>query len=421
MADNGPNVILIVMDATRSDRLSCYGYKRKTSENIDRLAAQATLYEQCIATASWTLPSLSSIFTGLYPKNHRVNSKSLVLRDSFTNLAELFQKAGYKTQAFSCNAWVGGFSGLDRGFEKVHDIWRGLEKDSKDAGASAANELALQWLDSIPKSASFFGFIHYMEPHFPYRPPEPFDRKFTNPDARTEAVERVRGWDSPRELGYILNDPGSSIDDEELEILQAQYDGEIAYLDKKIGELIAALSERKLLDKTVLIITADHGEHIGDHGLLDHKMSVYEGVIRVPLIIRFPDRFPAGQRITRMVQTIDLFPTLAELCGLDAIKNDGTSLLNSAQVKRTAAFTEFARPLLFIDVIEQNFPLADYSAINRALLSVRTERFKLIWASDDNHELYDLLNDPEEEKNLFLELPKEANRLLQGAVRFRTE
>jgi len=418
-----PNVIFIIMDATRADHLSCYGYHRKTSENIDRIAEQGTLYEQCISPASWTLPSLASFFTGLHPKSHRVTSKNLILRASYPNLTVQLKKAGYRTQGFSCNAWVGEFSGLDRGFEHVEDIWRGLNSSSTDSGANSANQLALKWIDSLDKAEPFFAFIHYMEPHFPYRPPEPFDRSYTESDMEKEIVKRVRSWDSPRELGFILKDPESLISPTELEVLRAQYDGEIKYLDGKIGELVEALSQRGLLDNSILIITADHGEHIGDHGLLDHKMSVYDSLIRVPLIIRYPSHFASGLKIRRQVQTIDLFTTLVALCGLEKAKTEGTSLLQNplpGEEKRTT-FSEFARPLLFIDVIERHFPMADYSRIDRALLSVRTDRYKLIRASDKRHELYDLLSDPQEQRNLIDQMPEVANLLLEEAARFKED
>jgi len=415
-----PNVILLVMDATRADYLSVYGHPNRTSAAIDRIASQGVRFDQCIAAASWTLPSMASFFTGLHTRHHNVTSRNLVLRPSYTTLAEKFRDAGYRTRGISCNVWVGDFSGLEQGFEDTVAIWRDTNALSIDAGAASANRAALQWIDSLSSKDPFFLYIHYMEPHFPYRPPQPFDRLFTNPGTSAAVLEKVRCWKSPRELGFILKEPSCSIQPAELKVLQAQYEGEIAYLDQKIGELTTELSRRDLLDGLILIITADHGEHVGDHHLLDHKMSVYDAVIRVPLIIRYPPRIQPGTTIRRQVQTIDLFPTLSTFCGLVDTETDGIPLIfkENPDLPARTTFTEFARPLLFIDVIERNFPLADYSPIDRSLLAVRTERYKLIRASDGRHELFDLRADPREERNLFGQLPEEAGRLMKEAERF---
>jgi len=416
-----PNVLLVLMDATRADYLSCYGHPRKTTPEIDRIAAEGAVFEDCIAAASWTLPSLASILTGLYPHSHGVSAKNLNLRAEYRTLAEYLGEAGYRTRGFSCNPWVGYFSGLDQGFEKVEDIWRDITADSADAGAALATHAALNWVDSVPDGQPFFAFIHYMEPHFPYRPPPPFDTAFAPAGMGRALLDRVRSWKSPRELGYIVKDPDSLISDQEFRGLRAEYEGEIGYLDGWVGKLVKGLAERGKLDATFLVLLADHGEHLGDHHLLDHKFSVYESLIRVPLIVRYPSTVPPGVRVHDTVQTIDLVPTLARLCGFEALEAEGRELPwnDSPNLPQRIAYSEIARPLLFTDVIEQHFPMADYSPIDRALLAVRSRPYKLIRASDQRHELYDLSTDPGEEKNLFRELPDIAAGLLREAAEFQ--
>ena len=416
-----PNVVLLVLDATRLDHLSSFGYSKQTSPRIDQIATQGTTYEQCIAAAPWTLPSVASLMTGLFPRLHGVNCQNLNLRETYETLAERLQKSRYRTAGYSGNPWVGSFSGMTQGFEVFEDIWRKLGDNPVDAGAADANRLALQWVDSLSGEEPFFLYIHYMEPHFPYRPPKPFDRAFESTPLDEALLERVRSWKSPRELGFILKDPDSLISPKEMDALRVEYDGEIAYVDTQVGALVDALSTRKLLDRTLLIITADHGEHLGDHDLLDHKFSVYENLIRVPLIIRYPDHQGAGTRIRRQVQNIDLVPSILKYAGLPSIPCNGIPLprQDAPDDRSVTAFSEFSRPLLFTDVIEEKFPMADYSFIDRALLSLRTDRYKLIWASDQRHELYDLSVDFGEQRNLIDELPRVARTLLERARKFR--
>jgi arylsulfatase A-like enzyme len=416
-----PNVILLVLDATRTDHLSSYGCLQKITPRIDEIAAESTLYEQCIAAAPWTLPSVASLMTGLFPHHHGVNCQNLNLRDTYTTLAERLRDSGYQTAAYSGNPWVGSFSGMAQGFDVFEDIWRGLGDTPVDAGAAEANRRALEWIDSLPGEKPFFLYIHYMEPHFPYRPPRPFDRAFQSNPLDDDVLERVRSWRTPRELGYILKDPNSGISPDEMRALQVEYKGEIGYLDSQIGALVDALTSRNLLGNTLLVITADHGEHLGDHQLLDHKFSVYENLIRIPLIIRYPEGHLSGTRVKRQVQNIDLVPTVIRYTSRADVPCDGTLLprQDDPNTPPRTAFTEFSRPLLFTDVIEEHFPMADYSFIDRALLSLRTERYKLIWASNGRHALYDLSTDPGEQHNLIDTQPEIAKGLLEKARSFQ--
>lgn len=410
-----PNVLFIVLDATRYDHLSCYGYKKPTTPNLDQVAAEGALYENCITPASWTLPSLASLFTGLYPRDHGVKSQHSKLKESFETLAEILAAAGYRTLGFSSNAWVGSFAGLDQGFEQFVDVWRHLGTNPADDGAALTNERIRDWLGADETGKPFFLFVHYFEPHFPYRPPPPYDSKFLPKGADSAMLAEVRRWAHPREVGYILKVPGMEISRTQLEILESQYDGEIAYLDRQIGILISEFKRRGLLDNTITVITSDHGEHLGDHALLDHKMSLYDPLIHVPLIIRYPPAVPAGRRIQSPVQTIDILPTLLQLCAIKrgaAGVSVGLPLADDADAGRSHMFAEFAAPNMFLDVMAKTFPEADHSVFDRALKVVQTRQYKLIWASDGRHELYDIVRDRVEAVNLYDSRPKLARELM---------
>lgn len=406
-----PNVLLIVMDTARSDRLSCYGYARPTTPHVDGIAAEGLLYENCITPGSWTLPAHASLFSGLYPRDHHTDSGNQTLAESFTTLAEELGAAGYQTVGFSNNVWLSKSSGLQQGFAEFHEVWRDhLGPQFPDDGAGMTTERVLRWIDARPDPhRPFFLFINYFEPHLPYRPPPPYDRRFLPASADPQEVAMLQSWQHPREVGYILKVPGMAVSPEQFALLEAEYDGEIAYLDSRLGELVAGLRARGLYDSTVVAVTSDHGEHFGDHGLMDHKMSVYDALLRVPLVLRYPPALPHGRRIQAHVQTNDLYPTILRLAGIDRAAPAGSRLLpleDGESAGREYTFAEFDRPTTFLAVMDKRFPGVDYRAFDRALKAVRGHRYKYIWTSDDRPELYDLGADPGEEHNLVASRPE---------------
>ncbi|MGH7927574.1 MAG: sulfatase family protein, partial [Candidatus Binatia bacterium] len=192
--------------------------------------------------------------------------------------------------------------------------------------------------------------------------------------------------------------------------------------DFRIGELMGILKARGILDNTIVVITSDHGEHFGEHDLMDHKMSLYEEVIHTPLIIRYPPGVASGVRVRQQVQSVNILPTILSLSGLNSPENISSRplpLRNASSVQRYA-FSEFERPGMFLDVMKKTFPQADSSPFDRALKAVRTQRHKLIWSSDGKHELYDLAVDPHEEKNLYKKNPEAAGELLKVLQAFNS-
>jgi len=406
-----PNVLLIVMDAVRADHLSSYGYHLPTTPNIDRIARQGILYENAITPGSWTLPSHATLFTGLYPRDHRTNAENWRLDPSFTTLAELLAAEGYETIGFSNNPWLSKESGLQQGFATFHDIWRDPRKlEFGDDGAGLTNEKVLRWLDARPPSKPFLAFVHYMEPHFGYDPPAEVARPFVE-HLDQEVVNRLRQWRHPREVGYLLGVPGMEVSESEFEVLRALYDGEVAYVDRRVGELVAEVDARRLGDQTVVVVTSDHGEHFGEHGLMDHKMSLYDALIRVPLVVRFPPRVPSGTIVSGQVQTNDLFVSFLEWCGVTRPAPRGARPLPVGEggLGREVTYAEFANPTRFMSVMADRFPGVDRSRFDRSLAAVRGETHKYIWASDGTFELYELATDPKEGDDLSESQPAVAN------------
>lgn len=404
-----PSLIFLVLDTCRADRWSCLAYPDTITPNIDILASEGVLYEECISPGAWTLPSHATLFTGLYPREHGAHCRHLRLGDERLTLAEILAEAGYRTAGFSNNVWVAKGTGLAQGFGEFHDIWRRGEGPQPpaprpDEGAAETNERILRWFDERPDSLEpFFLFVNYLEPHLPYAPPAPYDRAFLPEGADPAMVADVRTWKYPRELGCNLRVPGMEVSEEEFAILRSQYDGEIAYLDARVGELMEALYLRGALDRSILVITSDHGEHLGYTGLMDHKLSVSDALVRVPLLVRFPPEVPAGVRIAGQVQTTALLPTLLDLCNVERPEFERAQRLPLRPSPAAApawSFAEFQRPTIFLDVVAAAFPRVDTRPFDRSLLAARSESHKYIRASDGSRQLYDLEADPRETVNL---------------------
>ncbi len=206
-----------------------------------------------------------------------------------------------------------------------------------------------------------------------------------------------------------------NVSDRELEILTALYDGEIAYVDSVVGELVAGLRSRRLLDDTLLVITSDHGEHLGENRMLSHKLSVYEPLLRVPLILWNPGRIPSGRRIKTQVQAHDVFDSILTITG---VGDDSKSALPFVDRARDFTFAELAYPRIFLEVIRKELAGWDSSAFARALKVVRGQRYKLISGSDGSLELYDLLADPLESRNLAEAEPEVLEEMQKALVSF---
>ena len=358
------NLLLVTLDTTRADRLGCYGHAGARTRHLDRLASEGVRFATVISPAPVTLPAHASLFTGLYPFAHGVrNNGNFYLPDRFPTLATLLKAQGYRTAAFVSAFVLDRRYGLARGFDEYDDRMEGaapqiVSLEAERRGDRTALALA-RWIESHPRGQPFFVWLHLYDPHEPYRPPPPF-----------------------REL--FAHDP---------------YDGEVAFVDAAVASILDKLAAHGLLDRTLVAVTADHGESLGEHGEETHSMFVYEAAIRVPLILWRPGRLPTGV-VEEPVNLTDLAPTLLDLLGAPPLATDhGRSLVPLIE-RRSAgppapAYSETYVPQLYMSWAP--------------LRSLRDERYKLIDAP--RPELYDLHADPREESNLYSSHPEPAEKL----------
>lgn len=327
-----PNVLLLILDTVRADHLSLYGYGRETTPELEKLALRGTRFAHPFSTAPWTLPSHASLLTGRYP--HDLSADWLTPLDRRApTLAEVFSNRGYRTGAFVAN--VGYLSwefGLERGFAHYHDfpisprvilactaVGRQLDRSLRlrrligsdqhlvRIGAPAISRAFLRWVDRSP-GRPFFAFLNYYDAHDPYLPPPPYDRRFSGTPRPNNLSPLHRYLAHPSKVLPSPATVAAEID---------QYDGALAYLDHELGRLFAELGRRGLLQNTVVLITADHGEEFGEHGVFDHGNSLYRPSVEVPLLVVYPPRVPAAVTVNRPVSLRDVAATLVDLAGFD--------------------------------------------------------------------------------------------------------
>lgn len=413
-----PNVFLLVLDTARADFFSCYGHPRTTSPHIDALAAEGVRYDSAFATCFWTFPSHASLLTGLYPTEAGATSETLFLPKEVTTLAERLGEAGYYTGAFVRNPWLSVERGFHQGFDDFVEAWRGDEDLQNQAvGERIAVDRTIEWIDSrAGKDDPFFLFVNLNMPHLPYAPPKEYRDRFLSPDwplpRLQEMTELTGGWE------HLAG--ASPLDESDLAMLRELYEGDIAFTDELSSRLFNAFREKGILDDTVVIVTSDHGENIGEHGMIDHVFSMYDTTVRVPLILRYPPRFPKSEVCNDLVSLIDVMPTILELCDAVDPKEDALrfqySLCNADREIRPAIFAENDRPENGLQLLRRHFPNFDTGHLNCRTRMVRTGQYKLINNVLSYMELFDLIKDPGEENDISKER-KELRRRLTSTVK----
>jgi arylsulfatase A-like enzyme/Tfp pilus assembly protein PilF len=359
------NLLLITLDTTRADRLGAYGWTPSVTPNLDRIAGEGVVFDHAAAPAPLTLPAHSSLFTAKYPPEHGVRDNGgFSLDERETTLAERLKATGMKTGGFVGAYVLDRKWGIAQGFDRYFDNFDLSKFDSPSLGEveRPGNEVAdraLEWLQTV-KTSRFFGWLHFYDAHSPYAPPEPY---------RTRFADRL-------------------------------YLGEIAFVDAQIGRIRAFLEQERLLERTVIVVLGDHGESLGAHGESTHGFFVYQSVLRVPLMIRAPYDRLRGRRVTDLVRTVDVLPTVLDLLGLPLRdKVEGQSVV--------PLMTGAVRELGLAAYAEAVYPRYHYGWSD--LRSLTSGRYKFIEAP--RPELYDLVQDPDETRNIYGERRALADRM----------
>ncbi|MCK5377054.1 MAG: sulfatase [Acidobacteria bacterium] len=375
-----PDIVLITLDAARTDHFSCYGYPRPTTPSIDRLAARSLVFTNAFALAPYTLCSVPTMITGLSFLNHSVLTREHVLGHEATTLAELLKSEGYRTVCFSCSPNNSRAMGSAQGYDEFYELWTEVPRDESRVPTYLSGRV-VEWLQENESSQPLHLQLHFIPPHTPYTPAPEFD-VFTDPSydgpcdgdhLTIAALDTGRLRPTPEDLQHVI----------------ALYDGNLLAADSAVQEVLLALQARPRWKNTVVLITADHGDAFLEHGRTGHNSTVYDEMLRVPFILRMPEEFDGeGIDVDRLVTLADIVPTL--LATIPARVNtplDGVDLTEVPEPGRK----EPGR--LFVARAISNFPL----------LALRTERWKVVLTDWGHGELYDLHRDPEEQHDISLE------------------
>jgi len=461
MTGQGPsNVLFVVLDTVRKDHLTPYGYDRPTTPNLEAFAEEATVFEEAVAPAPWTLPVHASMFTGLYPSQHGADQESPYLDDVAT-LASVLSARGYDTACYSSNAWITPYTKLTRGFEH-HDtsfeimpgnflsgtlanLWQTINDNDRlrnlanrivHLGAKAHAKLAgdddaasktpavidqtKAFIEQSDEDPGWFGFVNLMDAHLPYHPPEEYREEFAPGVDSSDVCQNSKEF----------NSGARDIDDDEWEDIRGLYDAEIAHIDAELGRLFDWLRETDRWDDTTVVVCADHGENLGEHDLYGHEFSLYDELINVPLMVKHPDL--EADRREDLVELVDLYHTTLDAVDVDpaagggyefdAVARDATRSLLSASYREFVAgsdadpgqravvdgdgdgdyaFVEYSRPVIELHHLEEKaatagIELPDDHRAYSRLRAARAEDSKYVRADRIPDEAYRLDEDPNE-------------------------
>jgi arylsulfatase A-like enzyme len=413
-APGAPNVLLIVMDAVGAKHLSGYGYSRPTSPQLDKFVKTGVIFERAISTAPWTLPAHASMFTGRYPDELSIGYQK-TLDSTYPTLAEALSERGYLTAGFTGNfIYTTRESGLDRGFQHYEDfpitpqlvvLNSGIVKQEivhepalikrgfNDVyygrkTAEKINDGFFRWLSQKDSQQPFFVFLNYYDCHSPYYQPKSFNRRF--------------GKDKPLPTLNDHLDPITGWPESEVQAELDAYDNSVAYVDDQLGLLLEELKKRGLLEKTLVIVTGDHGEEFYEHGVMSHGWSTYMPAIHVPLVISYPSHIPAAKTVSEPVTLRDLPATVLDQLGFrDKSAFPGTSLARYWDTSRDFSNSAKSPPLSVVepetDTLPQEFPIMRGQG---RLQSLVMDRYHYIRSRNGSEELYDFVNDPLETHDL---------------------
>lgn len=485
MASSQPNILFIVLDTQRRDRLSLYGHDKDTSPNLDAFSQDATIFERAIAPAQWTIPSHASMFTGVYPSTHQLTQAFQKLSGTHPTLAEIMQVEEYHTVAFCNNPLLGVLNhGLQRGFENFYNyagaspnrpidqtrsaLRRSIATQFRKVARYATNlfansdslfniavnplivpawtrmvnfkgnsqrsvdDLIDYWQDYHQGGADkpIFAFLNLMGTHTPYFPPanhiDHVAPSLRHDKNATKFITQFNGdaadWLSP-------DDP--PLADWQRHTLDGYYDAEIAYQDTHLGRLFNYLETSGTLDNTMVVIVADHGEGHGDHGYKGHSFVVYQELVHVPMIIRYPERFPAGKHVTTNVSTRRLFHTVLDVTETSAplAQDDpnadihGLSLISSLNgrpdTERGIAYAEAYPPLNLLNILKPRKPeLVEQLHLTKIRRGVYDGDHKLALVDGRVENLFNVADDPREIQDIAGDNPNMVDKLQDKMTNF---
>jgi arylsulfatase A-like enzyme len=441
--------VLVVADTTRYDD----ALTAEVAPTITELGESGTSFTRAVAPAPWTLPSHGSLFTGTYPSKHGAHAGHERLGEQLSTLPAVFRSAGYDTAGVSGNTWISQEGGFARGFDEFYQTWQYVQSDTAmgelvevteesrvravgrklfdgnpltnaanavyrtlvrergDEGAERATNWIENWLGDRDADDPFFLFANYLEPHLEYRPPKRLAERFL-PDG----VSYREAMDVPQEPWEYLAG-NLDLPDRDMAALRALYRAEIAYLDEHVAAVVDALKAAGEWDDTVFVLVGDHGENLGEHGMMDHQYCLYDTLLHVPLVAA-GGAFEGRGEDDRLVSLVDVAPTLldaADVPGPGARQQfQGRSFHPSADADpHEYVFAEYVEPQPSMAALEEHvddLPAHVYE-YDRSLRAVRSSGYKFVRGSDGSSELYDVADDPGETNDLVRRRPERADSL----------
>ena len=437
---DGDNILFVVLDTVRKDRLTVYDDERETTPHLAEFATEAAVFDGAVAPAPWTLPVHASMFTGLYPSEHEATQEDPYLAGA-TTLAESLSAAGYDTACYSSNAWITSYTNLTAGFDD-HDnffqimpsellsgplaaLWKTMNDNDTlrsvadrmvqvgnkihehlaegGGGDTKTPQVIDKTIDFVDESDDFFAFINLMDAHLPYHPPEEYAERFAPGVDSTEVCQNSKEY----------NCGARDIDDDEWEDIQGLYDAEIRHIDAELQRLFSWLKENDEWEDTMVVVCADHGELFGEHDLYGHEFCIYDPLVNVPLMVKHPEM--DGDESDEQVELIDLYHTVLDHAGVEATDStvplDRTRSLLSADYREfaegefpgggDAAFVEYYRPVVELKQLEEkaaaaNIDLDRDSRFYSRMRAARRPDAKYIRNERIADEFYHLDDDPGE-------------------------
>ncbi len=417
--DGARHVFLVVLDTVGAGHLASYGHDTVTTAELDALADRGLRFQNSYAVAPWTLPTHASMFTGLHPIRHGATQERLFLSRSFATLAEILEDAGYHTFAAVNNAVVSKSRQLDQGFSTFLAMRRRDAFETyRGRGRHPTNAAVAELLEGLEEGERAFVFLNYIEAHYPYDPPAALARPHLEPEWLYEdAVQVDQRWDR-----HYTGE--SDHDERDWKALRGLYRGELAALSATIGDLVRVLEESGVLDESLVIVTSDHGENLGEHDHLAHVFSMHDTLLHVPLFI-FGKGIPAGVERMDPVSSADLYYTILSAAGCTSrveVPQGRDLLAPGAEQVAVPLVAEYAYPRQLLDGLGNRGRDAEgeaFAPFLRRMRSIRDGDWKLVVSSDGLRRLYDIGSDPREEHDLSELEPErvvELEELLRGRL-----